>query len=133
MIVDDLLFGFLIREDKDVENKLDFDILNEIFGGIGVLGGQNMIESDNSFSKMWKDMFGDELFEVVKFLQESSESWFEGSYNFMMLFDFFNSMVKFDFFGDVLSLVFFQEGIGKVFMGGIGSFLSWFQFFSGQR
>lgn len=32
MIVDDLLFGFLIREDRGIESKLDLDILNEIFG-----------------------------------------------------------------------------------------------------
>lgn len=32
MTVDDLLFGFFIKEDRVFGNKLDIDILSEIFG-----------------------------------------------------------------------------------------------------
>ncbi|XP_068751425.1 islet cell autoantigen 1-like [Montipora capricornis] len=133
MTADDLLFGSPTREDKDAENKSDLDILNEILGGTGASGGQNTTESDNSFSKTWKDMFGDEPLEAAKPSQEPSESWSEGSHNFMMPSDLLNSMAKFDPFGDVPSSVPSQEGIGKASTGGIGSLLSRPQLSSSQR
>ena len=58
MTADDLLFGSPTREDRGTEDKSDLDILNEILGATGASGGQGTAESDNSFSKTWKDMFG---------------------------------------------------------------------------
>ena len=101
MTADDLLFGSPTREDRGTEDKSDLDILNEILGGGGALGGQGTTESENSFSKTWKDMFGDEPLESTQQAQEPSQSWSQEGTNFMMPSDLLNSMAKFDPFGEV--------------------------------
>lgn len=109
---DDLLFGSPTREDRGSENKSDLDILNEILGATGASGGQNTTDSDNSFSKTWKDMFGDAPLDTALPTQEPSQSWSEVDHNFMMPSDLLNSMAKFDPFGDVPSGPAHQPGIG---------------------
>ena len=133
MTADDLLFGSPTREDKGAENKSDLDILNEILGSTGAPSAQSVAESENSFSKTWKDMFGDEPLEAVEPTQEPSESWSEGAHNFMMPSDLLNSMAKFDPFGEVPSPVPPQQGKEKTPAAGIGSLLSRPQLPTGQR
>ena len=117
MTADDLLFGSPTREERGAENKSDLDILNEILGATGASGGQNTAESDNSFSKTWKDMFGDEPVEGTQPSQDPSQSWSEGAHNFMMPSDLLNSMAKFDPFGEVPSSVPPQHGMGPASTG----------------
>lgn len=100
MTADDLLFGSPTREERGTENKSDLDILNEILGSNGASAAQGA-ENDNSFSKTWKDMFGDEPLETTQATQEPSQSWSQGGANFMMPSDLLNSMAKFDPFGEV--------------------------------
>lgn len=133
MTADDLLFGSPTREDKGAENKSDLDILNEILGSTGASSAQSVAESENSFSKTWKDMFGDEPLEAVEPTQEPSESWSEGAHNFMMPSDLLNSMAKFDPFGEVPSPAPPQQGKEKTPAAGIGSLLSRPQLPTGQR
>ena len=101
MTADDLLFGSPTREDRGTEDKSDLDILNEILGATGASGGQGTAESDNSFSKTWKDMFGDEPLESTRQPQEPGQSWSQGGTNFMMPSDLLNSMAKFDPFSQL--------------------------------
>lgn len=102
MTADDLLFGSPTREDRGTESKSDLDILNEILGSNGSSAMQGA-ENDNSFSKTWKDMFGDEPLETAQPTQEPNQSWSKGGTNFMMPSDLLNSMAKFDPFGEVPS------------------------------
>lgn len=102
MTADDLLFGSPTREDRGTESKSDLDILNEILGSNGSSAMQGA-ENDNSFSKTWKDMFGDEPLETTQPTQEPNQSWSKGGTNFMMPSDLLNSMAKFDPFGEVPS------------------------------
>ena len=102
MTADDLLFGSPTREDRGTESKSDLDILNDILGSNGSSAMQGA-ENDNSFSKTWKDMFGDEPLEAAQPTQEPNQSWSQGGTNFMMPSDLLNSMAKFDPFGDVPS------------------------------
>ena len=113
MTADDLLFGSPTREDKGTENKSDIDILNEILGTGGAAGGPNTAENDNSFSKTWKDMFGDEPLESAQPTQEPSQSWSQGGTNFMMPSDLLNSMAKFDPFDEVPKDAPPQAGMGR--------------------
>lgn len=102
MTADDLLFGSPTREDRGTESKSDLDILNDILGSNGSSAMQGA-ENDNSFSKTWKDMFGDEPLETAQPTQEPNQSWSKGGANFMMPSDLLNSMAKFDPFGEVPS------------------------------
>ena len=117
MTADDLLFGSPTREDRGAKNKSDLDILNEILGANGASGGPNTTESDNSFSKTWKDMFGDEPIEAAQPTQEPNQSWSQGGTNFMMPSDLLNSMAKFDPFGEVPSSAPPQLGMGQASAG----------------
>lgn len=117
MTADDLLFGSPTREDRGTDNKSDLDILNEILGGSGSSGGQSTAENDNSFSKTWKDMFGDEPLETMQPAQEPNQSWSQGGTNFMMPSDLLNSMAKFDPFGEVPAAAPPQLGRGQASMG----------------
>lgn len=111
MTADDLLFGSPTREDRGTESKSDLDILNEILGSNGSSAMQGA-ENDNSFSKTWKDMFGDEPLETAQPAQEPNQSWSKGGANFMMPSDLLNSMAKFDPFGEVPSVSPPQQGTG---------------------
>lgn len=111
MTADDLLFGSPTREDRGTESKSDLDILNEILGSNGSSAMQGA-ENDNSFSKTWKDMFGDEPLETAQPTQEPNQSWSKGGTNFMMPSDLLNSMAKFDPFGEVPSVAPPQQGTG---------------------
>lgn len=111
MTADDLLFGSPTREDRGTESKSDLDILNEILGSNGSSAMQGA-ENDNSFSKTWKDMFGDEPLETAQPTQEPNQSWSKGGANFMMPSDLLNSMAKFDPFGEVPSVAPPQQGTG---------------------
>lgn len=111
MTADDLLFGSPTREDRGTESKSDLDILNEILGSNGSSAMQGA-ENDNSFSKTWKDMFGDEPLETAQPTQEPNQSWSKGGANFMMPSDLLNSMAKFDPFGEVPSAAPPQQGTG---------------------
>ena len=111
MTADDLLFGSPTREDRGTETKTDLDILNEILGSNGSSAMQGA-ENDNSFSKTWKDMFGDEPLETAQPAQEPNQSWSKGGANFMMPSDLLNSMAKFDPFGEVPSASPPQQGMG---------------------
>lgn len=108
MTADDLLFGSPTREERGTENKSDIDILNEILGSNGASAMQGP-ENDNSFSKTWKDMFGDEPLETA---QPTQEAWSKGGANFMMPSDLLNSMAKFDPFGELPSGAPPQQGMG---------------------
>ncbi|KAL9958034.1 hypothetical protein ACROYT_G034999 [Oculina patagonica] len=108
---DDLLFGSPTREERGTESKSDLDILNEILGSNGASSMQGA-ENDNSFSKTWKDMFGDEPLETSQPTQEPSQSWSQGGANFMMPSDLLNSMAKFDPFTEVPSGAPPQQGMG---------------------
>ena len=110
MTADDLLFGSPTREDRGTESKTDLDILNEILGSNG--SAMQGAENDNSFSKTWKDMFGDEPLEAAQPAQEPNQSWSKGGANFMMPSDLLNSMAKFDPFGEVPSGAPPQQGTG---------------------
>ena len=111
MTADDLLFGSPTREDRVAENKSDLDILNEILGSNGSSAMQGA-ENDNSFSKTWKDMFGDEPIEAAQPTQEPNQSWSQGGANFMMPSDLLNSMAKFDPYGEVPAGAPPQQGQG---------------------
>ena len=117
MTADDLLFGSPTKEERGAGNKSDLDFLNEILGATGASGGQNTAESDNSFSKTWKDMFGDEPLEATQPTQDPSQSWSEDAHNFMMPSDLLNSMAKFDPFGEVPSSTPPQQGLGQASTG----------------
>lgn len=100
MTADDLLFGSPTKEDRAPGNKSEIDILSEILGSNG--SSMQGVESENSFSKTWKDMFGDEPVETAQpSLQEPNQSWSQGGSNFMMPSDLLNSMARFDPFGEV--------------------------------
>ena len=113
MTADDLLFGSPTREERGTENKTDLDILNEILGSNGASAAQGA-ENDNSFSKTWKDMFGDEPLETTQATQEPNQSWSQGGANFMMPSDLLNSMAKFDPFGEVPTSPMPQQGTSMV-------------------
>lgn len=100
MTADDLLFGSPTKEDRTQGNKSDIDILNEILGSNG--SSMQGVENENSFSKTWKDMFGDEpVGPAQPSSQEPNQSWSQGGSNFMMPSDLLNSMARFDPFSEV--------------------------------
>ena len=110
MTADDLLFGSPTREDREAGNKSDLDILNEILGSNG--STMQGADSENSFSKTWKDMFGDEPLEAAQPTQEPNQSWSQGGSNFMMPSDLLNNMARFDPFGEVPAGAPPQQGAG---------------------
>ena len=100
MTADDLLFGSPTKENRAQGNKSDIDILNEILGSNG--SSMQGVENENSFSKTWKDMFGDEpVGPAQPSSQEPNQSWSQGGSNFMMPSDLLNSMARFDPFSEV--------------------------------
>ena len=91
MTADDLLFGSPIQ-DRAVEPANNLELLNQILGTDPVAGGQNSTEPDNSFSKQWREMFGNEMTPGSNLKDPNEQSGFMPS-------DLLDSMAKFDPFG----------------------------------
>ena len=113
LTADDLLFGSPIKEDRTADRKTDLDILSEILGSNGTNGSLNVAENETSFSKTWKDMFGDEPLEGPQTSQEPSQSWSQGGSNFVMPSQLLNSMAKFDPYGASSGIRGPPQGMGR--------------------